>query len=402
MASWLDKAGAALGKSTPVAPDPYALICDCGEVYQGLRSGVAQQLVCTECSARLFVLPTSPFPRVLLPTIPSGRTARDPKAEPKSDGTITAGARQKRNLGSAQAAQKNPETSLGETESFQWGAWLRKVASPMRVTIALILMVGTLTMGGIWYRQRLESARTTLQPSIEASLAAMTARNFSLAEKELRKTVAALNVLGREDEEAETLRQRYREMQVVNQLLSTTLTEFADEAARNGVADPAATTRFNSLYGNRWFLFDVSFDGPERNATAQIDLPVLEGAKTLRLRVPRPKGQSLPSMITNSRVVLAAQFQTLVPAGKPTAPIVASFRTDTAFLWSDPTSYEALCGLEPHQLDDKTRQILARQHAEILGKSLAQLTEDQTLSEVEDHLPIESDQSESSLSSPRI
>ncbi len=90
MASWFSKIDPRNRKTArpPAAPATWELTCDCGERLVGFRTPQHQQVVCTRCGERLFVLPANvypeppPAPRAAVETIPAPEPDERASGEP--------------------------------------------------------------------------------------------------------------------------------------------------------------------------------------------------------------------------------------------------------------------------------------------------------------------------------
>lgn len=357
MAGWLNRATESFRKQPP-APEPYEVSCDCGGRVMGVRLPVAQRPPCPSCGRFVFVLPVNVYPRTTKPASKKGvskniapnSSARKDR-ESSASGTETNSPR-KGKLKSA------PETSTAPAQPSGIALEAReKLLTPFRLTVLAMLAICGLTGWGLWYRQRVENAKTIVAKATESGLRALSEGDYELAARDLERAREAVDLLKRTDNEAQTVRRLCREAVAARGLAHEALFDILKDALADIKPGERDAKRFNSLHRGAWVLFDVTVLIPADTAQpCVIDMPLLRGVMPLRMeanfaglrRAARqtPAGEPV-------RVIFAAQLEKLTPALAGESEAVLTLNDQSAFLW---TSYENFAALGYHEDDAEAQQ----------------------------------------------
>jgi hypothetical protein len=347
-AGWFQQAKSVFGRPEPV-PQSYAVPCDCGTIVQGERTDAPQKPPCPTCGQTVFVLPACVYP------IPeslrrrwSGTEEAAPEPLPKT----------KRGKKSASPPKSKPfatKTKSPEAPSVPWSqrrrdfwAVIRTQITPVRLIAAGVCLSVTL-MGYVLLRQvRWSHAQATVQASIDAGTEALHDRRLSEAAKALAQASASLDILGRRDDAANSIRRLAREAAVGNGLVADGLPQLLTELFELHDADTVAG-RFSRRYSGKWILFDAPLyavgEGKKSPRSVQLEMLLLVDDELIELRL---DGYPWPALLSGSteaapkRVIFAAQLDRLEPATKSRDSVIVWLRADTAVLWSEQETLDAL------------------------------------------------------------
>ena len=354
MANWLSRATEGFRKSSPPPPEPYSVRCDCGGTVAGDRVAAAQRPPCPLCGRQVFVLPANIYPvpvRSKKPKPPAAETSAEQTPE-----TATAIKPDRRHGETvAKSVASEPKGILLESDA--------RLITPFRAIVAVITIIGSLTMWGLWYRHRIESAKATVLAANEAGMRALNDGDFATAARELTRARQAVDLLHRTDAEANTIRRHCREAVAGNELSDTDFFEILNEP--NGAA---AKQRLGARQRSQWILFDTLLIDPDR-ATGPwvLDMPLLLDDLKYRVEIDSAliREAAWESQAAGSaRVIFAAQLVEIRPATAtdPMATVVLNGKT--AFLWTSPETYAALGYVESREDQlQATRDLMSRQLA---------------------------------------
>ncbi|MDZ4688151.1 MAG: hypothetical protein SH850_24010, partial [Planctomycetaceae bacterium] len=232
----------------------------------------------------------------------------------------------------------------------------RAQLTPLRLIAVAVCLTVTL-MGYVLYRQaRWSHAQSTVQASIDAGTEALNQRDFPKAAAALDEAATALTILGRHDDAAQTIQRLAREAMVCDGLSAESLPQMLTELFEQHDATDLST-RFARRCAGRWILFDAPlYLAADEKKSVLFDLPLLVEKELVEVRL---DGHPWPSLLSGStaalptRVIFAAQLDRLEPATKKNPVIRLWLRSDTAVLWSERETLEAL-DLLPTDADQLT------------------------------------------------
>ncbi|MBX3448152.1 MAG: hypothetical protein KF777_01260 [Planctomycetaceae bacterium] len=368
MARWFAKAS--MGKKSETAePVVFELECDCGAVVRGLRESTFRRGICTACQTAYFILPRDPYPTVVPTPTRSSRPVQPVESEDEASELVRSTTRRKSSSGTIDRPAAPSDRSKGraavpppisQAKGFP-DSPPRRLVTPLRLGLALIFVTLLGAAWGIAGRYRLESARNQLQPAIDAGLAALEDGRFSEARRSLATAVRSLDVLGRTDNDAAMVRQRYRESVAAGDLLPTALIELIDESA--GANDDVLAT-FERVHRGQWCLLDIPADNA-LTSDWSLEIPLKDGTRMARLSFSDQVGDSESPAATIGRSIVAAQLERIHRPDEPGHPLVFEFRRDSAFPWTSVTVYQHLMTGFSGEVDPPTRGVLEQQLARI-------------------------------------
>ena len=375
MSGWLSRASSLFQQAVPV-PEPFEVECDCGGKVVGQRTATHQRPICHVCERPVFVLPANVYPK------PTPKPTPKQSSQPKSikQGDVTVRSRTPKNV----VADVSSPTPSSVSPAIQKLAQGRKVEakpvaepllpaeprspliSPLRLISTAIVLISSLTAGGLWYRHRIENAKAIVAISADAGMAAIREHDFVKAAHELDRARLAVDTLGRTDQAAKDIRRFAREASALARLASNSLTEFLQETLTNSTPGQTEPLKMASLDKNAWVLFDATiFPSDEGKDRLVIDAPILLRKNVVRIEIEsatlRRASQSAESSDV-PRVIFAAQLDQVSPLrGKPPTSVL-TLNGKSAFLW---TSYETYASVGYRPVDEEeerqTKAILQRQ-----------------------------------------
>ncbi len=371
MSGWLSRATSLFQQPLP-SIEPFAVECDCGGKVVGQRTSTHLRPICPACERPVFVLPANVYPQPKLQASAKNQPAK------QSDGTKSGriSTNVVADVGPQPPPTKSPtvhKLTAGRTVQPQPApepAILREprtpLITPLRMIAAAIVLVSAVTVGGLWHRQRIERAKTTVARSTDSGMVALRERDFVKAAYELDKARLAVDLLGRTDRAAHDIRRLSREATALAKLASNSLTEFLQETLSNGKPDQTEPLRMASLDKNAWVLFDACMiptgEGRDRFV---IDAPILLREGIVRIEIESPIFQNASHSSESSeepRIIFAAQLEQVSPPhGEPPTSIL-TLNGKSAFLW---TSYDTYVAIGYHAFDAEeerqTKALLERQ-----------------------------------------
>ena len=376
MSGWLAKASSSLRQENTETPQPFVLTCECGLEHNGLRRNRHQRIICKTCGASLFVLPKDVYPAPV---------ARKPKKKKKKGKGHSRGRRKAatvsqrvvRSVASVPAVAADSLRTLGlkllqslRQTVTSWLTAFRNFWTPFRLIIlGIVIMIGfTLTM--VARSRGLEAARETVRTAVEAGTSALDDGELAEARDHFAQAAAALDRLGRDDPEAEQIRQRWRETTAMTRLLSQdlyALIEEGDHAAAAGIEDEWEE-EFQARHSGKWIV---------------LELPVMHDADKDTYRMPYPMPVGIEGRVVTidvnvpvmARLTFGDAPRTVIMAAPVESCSLTDNRriwtlrldTDQAFLWAHLDTYEAVgFDFDDWQPRARVRQILESQ-AEAVG-----------------------------------
>lgn len=388
MSGWLKSATNVFRRKSNAPPQPYAIICGCGERLKGERIQSEQSVTCPACQATLFVLPASVYP-LLRPPVPkivarsssakggAGLTDADSRGmhiASAAGGRTQVGSRT--SVGNGQSAPANPERTFHDRlrQAFEPDSLhrlRRKLFTPVRIVLIGVACVVAMTVWWIGHMRALDRARVTLatvprlaETALEEGDAPEAARQFAL----IRKSV---DLLGRDDSQSRQWRQLARETAVISDLASAPLHEILNQAAESAVKGEAGawSSTFRASFHDGWVLIDAPVSRNSDTSSGSrytVDFPLAvadtHGKLVADLKVLEP---ALAGAESPRRVIFAAQ---LADCRLDTDPANSEpvwrieLRPETGFLWSGTETFRML-GMP---VDEESLGVLAAQ-SKLLG-----------------------------------
>lgn len=392
MRPWLQKARDAFRRQTAPVPTPFEIVCPCGRTLVGVRVAQSQRLLCPACRERLYILPLDryPVPPPKAPKFPVAKAPAKSQPEPAAvaapeslrlrpdeielvdegeqipEAEVVEEGRAPRRSGPRKpgppprvhgrsppppAPDKEPPK---EPEEPLLRRPRRKIVTPVRVVLAVIVGVVVLTAYVGVRRSRLDRAEVDLRVAVQQADEALQDGRFGEAAGVLDAAVAALDVLGRDDPFARGVRQDHRE--------ATALSEPAEVALLDAVEAAVGAPQAPSP-PRGWFLFDATIrriagGGPESEDDSEtpggleVEFPctVRDGPVTIEIA-----GDADPALVPaevghGERRIFAAEIESILPPGAHRPRWTIRLRGATAFAWCRGARLEA-AGLTPDESD---------------------------------------------------
>ncbi len=398
MVYWLSRVTEALRGAPPPEPEPYEVACACTHRVSGMRLPAFQVVRCNRCGNFVFVLPRDVYPRLKPKKKPGAKSTPDIRRDSSvttssstpAEPTVTT---VRRNLttgnadrvevveqptpaatrATAPAVSSAPGSSSEiRIESAEDLPTVRgSIFSPVRLIGCAIFGVVLLTGFLVWQSHVKEKAALTLREHLEAGEAAFRGSKFGEAATEYQQAAAAVDILGRDDAESRTVRQKAKELNAMAHLSALSLYELCEEArVAKASGDTKWSERFERLYRDAWILIDgdvVSDAGPDGTPQAVIRYPfAIENTPVIldaRLKVLEPSS----AVAGPQHVIFAGQLVSFAEEGTKNKVWVLRLKDATAFLWAGADTYRALgLGTDALRSDEDTGKQLAAQ-AEIVG-----------------------------------
>ncbi len=364
MAGWLSRATDAFRKPAAPPPEPFSVRCDCGGTVEGIRVSAAQKPGCPDCGTPVFVLPANVYP---VPVKPIKRETPPPlpkrESSPTSQNTNPSSksrtpSKETQPTKPPPLPQIAPEGILDETPT--------RIVTPFRMIVTLIGTIAILTGWGLWHRQRIETAKASVQAASEAGMAALKDGNFAMAARELSRARDAVDLLGRTDAESHSIRRHCREAVAGYELSGSSLFELLAAYATDVSTGKLKGSRSLSQSRDSWLLIDAIVANPDDvNHPCRLDIPLAFDGLRFRVEVDSAlirKSAKREQSSGVARVIFAAQMTEIRPGTGHDAESVLVLNGKTAFLWTSFETYAAL-GYTEDQADEieTTRKLLEGQ-----------------------------------------
>ncbi len=290
MNEWFSKASNVFKRDVSETPQPFEVHCECGQQHTGIRRSRHQHIVCKSCGSSLFVLPRDVYPPPHIPKTSPNKKKRRKSAtksltKPVSDSIDLSAETQKPSVqeldperefvSRRRRRQKNQETvptAVVEQKPNiivrMWGASCRTALgfwivfwefwTPYRKIALLIFCILSLTIFYSIRQSQLRGAVTIVKTELDAGLVAVGNENWVEARRHFEKATNAVDLLGREDLEAQTVRQYYRETRALTRLTSSTLFELVEEAESYYVEHGAEAwqEKFRLNFQDDWYIIE--------------------------------------------------------------------------------------------------------------------------------------------------
>ena len=346
--------------------EEFQVLCGCGQTLDGKRREQYQRVLCKECGESIFVLPLDVYSST------QSRSGRKSKRRKKRDRGDTAEKRPNR-IGAmfgllAQRGMSGVQASKSAT-----AATARRIFTPFRMVVIVIVLAIFGTGYWVWYRGAVEEARITLRTAKVEAEAAVESGNFFDAARHYAAAAKALDRLGRHDDEARVIRQLSRETEAIRYLADGTLFDML-LAAESAETPEDWADAFKVSYRERWMIFMpaeiVRTNGDDGAFNYSIDFPVLIGTRPVQfdgaltifdaLEFVQDENAATAAAMDGSlarSVVFAAQVADCQLSGNEPKSWVVTLRPESAFLWS---SFDILAKIEVTGDDDSVNQRLQK------------------------------------------
>ncbi|HUQ68565.1 MAG TPA: hypothetical protein VM165_03520, partial [Planctomycetaceae bacterium] len=297
-AGWFQQAKSVFGRPEPVAQS-FSVPCDCGATLLGERAESPQKPLCPACGRPVFVLPAClyPIPESIRRSWSGVEDEVLPEAPPKKkSGKKSASPSEPTSRPAKSKALKPPPVPWSQRQQALTTA-ARAQLTPLRLIAMAVCLTVTL-MGYVLYRQaRWSHAQSTVQASIDAGTEALSQRDFPKAAQALDEAAAALTILRRRDDAAQTIQRLARETMVCDGLSADSLPQMLTELFEQ--REPAElSARFARRCAGRWILFDAPlYLATEEKKSVLFDLPLLVGKELIEVRL---DGRPWPSLLSGS------------------------------------------------------------------------------------------------------
>ncbi len=366
MAGWLSRATDAFRKTAPPPPEPFSVRCDCGGTVEGIRVSAAQKPGCPDCGTPVFVLPANVYPvpvkpvkRETPPPLPTSESpSRSQGTSPSSKSRTPSKEAPATKQTPPPLPQTTPEGILDETPT--------QIVTPFRMIVVLMGTIAFLTAWGLWHRQRIETAKASVQAASEAGMAALKDGNFAMAARELSRARDAVDLLGRTDAESHSIRRHCREAVAGYELSGSSVFELLATYATDVSIGKLKGARSLSRSRDSWLLIDAIVANPDdASHPCRLDIPLAFDGLRFRVEVDSDivrKAAKREQSNGVARVIFAAQMNEIRPGSQHDAESVLVLNGKSAFLWTSFETYAVLGYTE--DLNDEieaTRKLLTGQ-----------------------------------------
>jgi hypothetical protein len=349
MANWLTSAANVFQRAPAAEPQTYELRCSCGRTVGGVRATTYQQITCPACRQRLFVLPASVYPT------PKPAKTRPPKPAAKPTAPAAGSAERETPV------EERPVQPARRKPAIPATPRPRRLVTPVRIALVAVACATLVTVWGVSRSRSLQQAEVDFSEAVRLGREALANRDLPGAAAQFETARKAADLLGRDDPAARSARQLARETHSAVNLLQDSPTEVLAEAVQTHAGGESAWREtFRFRYHGGWLIVD-STTLPVSTGTAQVfEFPVFAkgGEVKGQLVVDADFLRSATYAAGTKRMILAGQLEELSPVtgGPPTWTF--TLNPKTAFLWSNPDTYEQALGIP---LDAPTRATLSDQ-----------------------------------------
>lgn len=383
MSEWISKAANVFKRDVSETPQPFEVECECGQTHTGVRRVRQQHLVCKSCGSSLFVLPHDTYPPPHTPKTTGKKRKKKATSKPKGSETIDLAPEPVIGLetepsvemnGAGSGSKKlNADLAEIETESrpnilvraFEgsvslahgfyvvfWEFW-----TPYRKLALLIVFILGLTAYYSIYQSRLRSAVNEVKQELELGLEDLNDTNWVEARQHFEIAREAVDLLNRDDLEANSIRQYHRETTALTRLTSISLIEFAEIAEDFYVKNGADEWQQNFKLRHRddWYIIE-GYLRPTTDSKAVDDgfklelvFPITVGnrGRTVDVQMAFPLAENLPQ-VTNDDVYDSGSGSLAVFAVQIDECYIGTngnwiirMNPSTSFFWANRATYEA-------------------------------------------------------------
>jgi hypothetical protein len=386
MVSWLAKTTQLLQRrQPPEPPPPYEVGCSCGHQVTGVRKQTYQSVTCPRCGNVLFVLPLDVYPKPKpkkappkqVDSAPVVAAAAGPKA-PQSQAAPASRAPGPQKVGQSTAAKATPASPPAPAVSEKPLAVDVETVEVRRPLVnrfrLIVLAIGAVVCGTgylVWQSRLNDEALVSLPGHLDAGATALRKGELPKAADEYHQAAWAVDRLRRQDAESLAIRQKAKELGAIVNLSKVSLIEICDQArhAKKEGGEKWAekwSEKFNEQYQGAWIVVegDVAQErGPDGigEPIVRFPYPIDAAAVVFDVRL-----TGLAPMIgkAGEHLIFAGQLLSLSREGTKNPMWVIRLKDETAFLWSNVDTYQAL-GRIPDVPGDENdgRHVLGRQSA---------------------------------------
>lgn len=389
MSEWISKAANVFKRDVSETPQPFEVCCECGQKHSGIRRSRQQHLVCKTCGSSLFVLPHDTYPPPHVPKSSGKKRKRKPTASKPVDDTLdlapspvigledeedsevkTKSGRHARRLNDGDPGQEvatsevddRPNIIVRLIQSFIsmvrgfvevfWEFW-----TPYRKLALLIACILSLTAYYSIHQSRLRSAVNVVKEELDNGLADLNQSRWVEARQHFEIASNAVDLLDRDDLEANSIRQYHRETTALTRLTSISLIELAEIAEKFYIEHGAEEWQqeFERKYQADWYIIEgylrptTDADSVAAGYHLELVFPIAVGnrqrpvdvqiAFPLAKNLPRISSEAVYDSGAGSLAVFAVQVQqcSLGTNGN----WVIRMNPATSFFWANLATYEA-------------------------------------------------------------
>ena len=285
---------------------------------RGKREEVWQEVICNRCGNGKFILPINVYPPVIAPEEIANPVSATPPPTPE--------------LPVAKVATEKVAGIAVDVKPS------KRFFTPRRL-FALLGVIGFAVAGATIYwsiqRANVQAAESDFKEHADAGLAFVRAGKFSEAVPELQQAVAALDILDRDDEKSQEVRQMLKESEAASNLSRLLLFEmFEGFEAHVTRGSSNWETEFRTEFANQWVVLETQV---YRDSTGGIvlDFPLFIGSAMVLLKGELSIFEELTITKEPRTFILALQLESCERFEKPSPYWVIQFKPKSAFLWTN-------------------------------------------------------------------
>jgi|GEM_PF-2337255 hypothetical protein len=348
MPGWFPKSKQKRAKGREEEPQPFEVLCDCGQILSGVRRRRHQTVGCSACGAVVFVLPADVYPP-LKPTRKSGKKKKRQQESP------TPTARSRQMAKQDQIAVEPIFDDEDDISSVQKEAIATPAAFPttkprqkritaFRIVMLLTVVIISLTIWWGLHARSLDTAAQVVQSERKAANAALQQGDIAKAAEHFGEACRALEVLGRDDESSRKTCQLAKETNAAANLTAQPLVIIVEDAHETLSAAHSKDDRADAelhaldLYAGQWIVMETNVTpvgGDGSSVRWVLDFPFTVGTTAVEIDADLPLFETLRSQNAPKRVLFAAQLAGCHIRKKPRPTLVVEFNPETAFLWTN-------------------------------------------------------------------
>ena len=241
-----------------------------------------------------------------------------------------------------------------------------RIVTPFRMIVSAIGIIAILTGWGLWHRHRVESAKAIIPVASEAGMAAFKEGDFAVAARELARARDAVDLLGRKDADAQSIRRYCREAVAGHELSSTSLFDLLATYAVDVSSGQEKGSRSLARHRDSWLLLDaIVLNSDVDSEPCLLDIPLVFEGIRFQVEIDSDlvrKAARRASENGVARVIFAAEMSEIRAGSSFNPDAVLVLKSKNAFLWTNIESYRELGYVE--ELDEEleaTRNLLTRQ-----------------------------------------
>jgi hypothetical protein len=381
MADWL-KIPSKKKRREEDIPEPYEIVCVCGVSLSGYRRKKPYRHPCKQCDETYFVLPRNSYPA------PKSRKKKKqlPTQQQISEFILNTPlvTRYREKRAQKKAARQSVETKSQSTaapkiSAFELPPPRTRLITPFSGILAGIGLIICLTGYGIIHSRNLEQASKTLKTATIAGETLLKKNDLSGANAAYLDAFRALDILGRDDQTANEIRQTSRELQAINSQAVSPVFEIAEEAVSQIKKNDLSSweSLFNVRYADTWMIFettliplpvDAAEEGPQK-PRFRLNLPIMLDEYTLSLELSSPKFMIYLEQNSGKPLIFAAQIKSFRQEPNQQNAGTILLKGETAFLWSHLKMYEQL-GIQFDEFHDRKKiEAILNQQSQYPGVS---------------------------------